>query len=168
MSEWKVKVNETKEYELESKVNNWQINGKLKDIDLLDLGNGKYHLIHEGKSYNASLIELNKEEKKVTMKVNNHTYELELEDRFDQLLQQLGMDDLASAAVSLIKAPMPGLVLNVMVEVGQEVGKDESLLILEAMKMENVLKSPAEGKIKNISVNEKESVEKNQILIEFE
>ena len=102
------------------------------------------------------------------MKVNNHTYELELEDRFDQLLQQLGMDDLASAAVSQIKAPMPGLVLNVMVEVGQEVGKDESLLILEAMKMENVLKSPAEGKIKSISVNEKESVEKNQILIEFE
>ena len=66
MSEWKVKVNETKEYELEAKDNNWQINGKMKDIDLLDLGNGKYHLIHEGKSYNASLIELNREEKKVT------------------------------------------------------------------------------------------------------
>ena len=66
MSEWKVKVNETKEYELEAKDNNWQINGKMKDIDLLDLGNGKYHLIHEGKSYNSSLIELNREEKKVT------------------------------------------------------------------------------------------------------
>ncbi len=134
----------------------------------MEVGSGKYHLIHEGKSYSASLVELNKEEKQLKLKINNRTYNLDIEDQYDQLLHKLGMDNLASAAISQLKAPMPGLVLDVMVKEGQTVSKDDSLLILEAMKMENVLKSPADLTIKKVTVEEKQSVEKNQILIEFE
>ncbi len=168
MSEWKVKVNNDKEYQLDAQKDKLLVEGEDLSLDLLDLKNGKYHLIFNGRSFNASLIELNNEEKKVKIKINNNIYDLEVEDQFDQLLHKLGMDNLASAAISQLKAPMPGLVLNILVKEGQEVAKDDSLLILEAMKMENVLKAPADLKIKKIEVEEKQSVEKNQVLIEFE
>ena len=63
---------------------------------------------------------------------------------------------------------MPGLVLDVKLNVGDSVEKGDSILILEAMKMENVLKSPAEGVVKSIHINKGDAVEKNQLLISFE
>jgi biotin carboxyl carrier protein len=62
---------------------------------------------------------------------------------------------------------MPGMVLNVLVNEGQTVKKGDALLVLEAMKMENILKSPAEGTIKKITAVKGTAVEKNQILIQF-
>ena len=66
-----------------------------------------------------------------------------------------------------IKAPMPGLILDIKVEVGQEVKKGDPILILEAMKMENILKSPGDGIVKAIKVKVKDNVEKGQLLLEF-
>ena len=63
---------------------------------------------------------------------------------------------------------MPGLVLDIPVEVGQEVEKGEGVLILEAMKMENVIKSAGVGTIKAIHIKQGEAVEKGQLLIEME
>ncbi|MDX1317201.1 MAG: acetyl-CoA carboxylase biotin carboxyl carrier protein subunit, partial [Xanthomarina gelatinilytica] len=74
----------------------------------------------------------------------------------------------ASKKVNEIKAPMPGLILDIHVKEGQEVKEDDALLILEAMKMENVLTSPRDGIIKSISVSKNDTVDKNQLLIEFE
>ena len=168
MSEWKVKVNQKDEFEIKNDRQELLIGESPANIDLLRIKEGKFHLIRGGKSYTASLIDLNTEEKTVDIKINNRLYHLDVEDQFDQLLHRLGMDDLVGAAVSQLKAPMPGLVLQLMVKEGQTLAKDESLLILEAMKMENVLKAPADVTIKKINVEEQQSVEKNQILIEFE
>jgi biotin carboxyl carrier protein len=63
---------------------------------------------------------------------------------------------------------MPGLIINVSVTEGTEVQKGDTLLILEAMKMENVIKSPRQGKVKKINVQLKQAVEKNQVMLEFE
>ena len=78
------------------------------------------------------------------------------------------MDTTQSNVVKEIKAPMPGSILNILVEAGQEVKAGDQLLILEAMKMENVIKSPGDGVVAKIHVDEKQSVEKNQVLISFE
>ena len=78
------------------------------------------------------------------------------------------MDNLLVTKVSDLKAPMPGLVLSIDVEVGKEVKKGDALLILEAMKMENVIKSPTDGVIKSIAVKTSQAVEKNQLLLNFE
>ena len=75
---------------------------------------------------------------------------------------------MTTKVVKEVKAPMPGLVVSVIATKGQEVKEGDSLLILEAMKMENVLKSPVDGVIKNIKIEETNTVEKNEILIEFE
>jgi biotin carboxyl carrier protein len=66
-----------------------------------------------------------------------------------------------------LRAPMPGLVVRIEVEPGQEVKRGDSLLVVEAMKMENELKAPYAGKIKDIKVTQGQAVEKNQVLLEF-
>ena len=66
-----------------------------------------------------------------------------------------------------IKAPMPGLVVRITVEEGAEVKKGDSLLVLEAMKMENVIKAPGDAVVGKIKVNAGQAVEKNQLLISF-
>ena len=67
-----------------------------------------------------------------------------------------------------IKAPMPGLILEVNVEEGAEVQEGDYLLVLEAMKMENTLTAPRDGVVKSVSIKKGETVEKNQLLIEME
>ena len=80
----------------------------------------------------------------------------------------MGFETGTTKKVNEIKAPMPGLILDINVEIGQEVKEDDPLLILEAMKMENALTSPRDGVIKSISVTKGDAVDKNQLLIEFE
>jgi biotin carboxyl carrier protein len=91
-----------------------------------------------------------------------------IQEPIDLLLKEMGMDQAAMQQAEDLKAPMPGLVLDIKVSPGQEVKKGDALLILEAMKMENVLKAPADAKVKNICVDKGQGVEKNQVLIEFE
>lgn len=59
-----------------------------------------------------------------------------------------------------VKAPMPGLVLDILVEAGQSVNKGDNLLILEAMKMENIIKASGNGVVKNININKKMRLKK--------
>ena len=80
----------------------------------------------------------------------------------------MGFEVGASKVVNNIKAPMPGLILDINVKVGQDIKEDAPLLVLEAMKMENTLLSPRDGVIKYIAVSKGEAVDKNQLLIEFE
>jgi biotin carboxyl carrier protein len=94
--------------------------------------------------------------------------EVELSEPMDRLLHDLGMDTESVAKAANIKAPMPGLVLQVLVETGAEITKDEKVMILEAMKMENVIKSPGSGKVKAILVRPGQAVDKNQVLLGLE
>ena len=84
-----------------------------------------------------------------------------------QLRKRAGISTEASVQKNL-RAPMPGLIVEIKVEVGQTVAKDDALIVIEAMKMENVLKAPADGTVKSISVAKTASVEKGDVLLEFE
>jgi len=163
----KVKVNDRFDFEIDKKGKELFANNDLLQLDLSLLANNATHVIFKNKSFNTELVEINKAEKICTIKVNGNIYSIKIEDQFDQLLKQLGLDNLASAKVLEIKAPMPGLVLKVIVEEGMEIKKGDNLLILEAMKMENILKSSTDGTVKKISVKQGDKVEKNQVLIQF-
>ena len=78
------------------------------------------------------------------------------------------MDNLSSNAAEDLKAPMPGLVLDVKVSPGDSVTTSDVVLVLEAMKMENNIKAPAEGVVKSIEIEKGQAVEKNQVLVTFE
>ena len=95
------------------------------------------------------------------LKINSIKFDIDLKDKYDELLHNLGLDDLAVKKINEIKAPMPGMVLSILINEG------DSLLVLEAMKMENIIKSPADGTIKKINAITGIAVEKNQLLIQF-
>lgn len=160
----KATINGNKEFAVEA--NN--LNGTAVNWDLIEVRDQTFHIIKDNKGYNATLISFNAEEKTMILNVNGTEYEVAVKDKNDLLLQQLGISNKSSSAVQSIKAPMPGLIINVSVSVGEEVKKGDTLLILEAMKMENVIKSPRDGKIKKVNVQLKQPVEKNQVMLEFE
>jgi biotin carboxyl carrier protein len=162
--------------EKESIKTNLQINGNLiegligeKNIsaNLQKINSHQFHLLHNHQSYNIELIKLNEEEKTMILKINTVKYNVQLKDKYDELLHNLGLDISASKKINHVKAPMPGMVLNVLVKEGDMVKKGDALLVLEAMKMENIIKSPTEGQIKRIIVTKGAAVEKNQLLIQF-
>jgi len=143
------------------------LNGDSFEMDLATKGSVQ-HLIHDHKSYTIELVELNKEEKFCVLKVNNQEITVSIEDKYDALLKQLGMENMKSQKVNEVKAPMPGLVLNILVKPGQEIAKGDGLFVLEAMKMENIIKSPTDALVKSIEVEKGVAVEKNQVLVTFE
>lgn len=146
----------------------YNVDDKEIDWDLLDNGDNTFHIIKDYKTYKAVLIERDKHSKKMIISINGNHYPIDIKDKYDLLLEKLGMSNMTIVKLKDIKAPMPGLIISIDVKVGDFITKGDSLLILEAMKMENVLKSSGDGVIKSIKVNVSEAVEKNQVLIELE
>ncbi|MGC1632961.1 MAG: acetyl-CoA carboxylase biotin carboxyl carrier protein subunit [Gelidibacter sp.] len=143
-------------------------NEDIKSLDTIETSPLKYHILQDGKSYNAEIIDSNFTEKSYKVKVNNKVYKINIFNDLDILIKDLGFELGSSKLVNEIMAPMPGLILAMNVKVGDEVKENDSLLILEAMKMENIISSPRNGFIKSISVQKGDAVDKNQILIEFD
>ena len=127
----------------------------------------RVHLIKGNESMEAELLSIDYEAKSLQIRLGCQTATLELKDRFDLLLEKMGMNSIGSSSLKDIKAPMPGLILDLKVKAGDDVKKGDVILIFEAMKMENIIKSPGDGVVKEVKVNLKQSVEKNQVLIQF-
>jgi len=136
--------------------------------DIIRLSKSKHHVLHNNKSIIAEIIESDFKSKLYKVKVNNNIYNTNINNDLDNLINKMGFEIGVSKLVNEIKAPMPGLILDINVEIGQEVKEDDALLILEAMKMENIITSPRDGIIKTISVIKGNAVDKNELLIEFE
>ncbi|QIL39875.1 biotin/lipoyl-binding protein [Pedobacter sp. HDW13] len=164
---YKVKVNDQFLFEIENRDSAFLVNGDPVQFDLSEVNGSRAHVLYQHKSFRTEIVEVNKAGKTCTIKVNGNTYQISIEDQFDELLKQLGLDNLAANKVSEIKAPMPGLVLKVLVAENTEVKKGDNLLILEAMKMENILKSSTDGTVKKVMVVQGDKVEKNQVLVQF-
>ena len=142
-----------------------------EDISQLDIVHGnsqQFHVLVNHQAFQVEVLDANFPEKQLTLHVNGQRYELRLEDEYDQLIKQLGLSGGNQQKVSNIMAPMPGLILEVLVEPGKEVVKGDPLVILEAMKMENVIKSEGEGVVKLVHVEKGMAVEKGHQLVEME
>ena len=122
----------------------------------------------DNKAYIALIKQIDLCEKVCTINISGFDFTIKIDEPLDQLIRELGFLESVKTSVKEIKSPMPGLVVQVFVVVGQKVEDGEKLLSLEAMKMENILKSPGIGIIKKINVQKGNSVEKNQILVEYE
>mgnify|MGYP001385693109 CR=1 FL=1 len=142
------------------------VNGEVFEMDFSIQGSTS-HLLYNNKSYKVDLVSFDKDKKTCVVKINNKEYLASVEDKYDILLNKLGLGDVNNKKVNQINAPMPGLVLTIRVKVGSKVSKGDGLLVLEAMKMENIIKSPTDGIVKSIEVNKSDTVEKNQVLIKF-
>ncbi len=160
------KVND-KIFEITSDENGYSVNGSLFQWDKVKVSDGYFHILYQNKSYRAEVVTADKVTKSFTFKINGKNYTVELKDKFDLLLEKMGMNSAAAGKINHIKAPMPGLIIELKVKAGDLVKPGDQLLILEAMKMENILKSQGEGIVKNVKVKKGDIVEKGQVLVEF-
>lgn len=161
-------VNNSGTYVIQIEGENVLVNGGLVQIDLEEYSNNRLHVLLKNKSYLAEVVTVNYKEKEAEIKINGNLYHISLKDEKDTLLESLGIELNKVQSVSNLKAPMPGLVLEILVKAGDKVNKGDCLLVLEAMKMENLIKSPSDIIIKSIEINTGDKVEKNQVLIQFD
>jgi biotin carboxyl carrier protein len=164
---YQVKVNGQYNYDVEKNAEEIMINGDKVAADAKRLNANTWHIINNLRSYNVEVISFDSSEKTAEIKVNNNIYSITAKDQFDILLDKLGLSSLNAAKISEIKAPMPGMVLKVFVSEGMKISKGDNLFILEAMKMENIIKSPADVTVKTVKIKHGDKVEKGQILMLF-
>ncbi|MEZ4842073.1 MAG: biotin/lipoyl-containing protein [Flavobacteriaceae bacterium] len=159
-NKYKLNVNKTFEVNLSEE--------DVQQLNAVKTSEDSYHVLNDNKSYQAVVTQSDFLQKKYTVKVNSTEYEVAIADELDQLIKEMGFSVGSSKHVNSIKAPMPGLILDIHVKAGDSVKEDDALLILEAMKMENVIVSPRDGLIKSVSVTKGAAIDKGQLLIEFE
>lgn len=163
----KATVDQQKEYHITQKSEQIYLDEQNYDWDLSQLSPGHYHIVKDHKGYNLEVLAYDKASKTMTLKVNGVVHEVMLQNHTDLLLEKLGIKADAGTGLQDLKAPMPGLIVDIFVEPGQTVQKGDKLLSMEAMKMENILKAQGEGTVKEIIVSKGQSVEKNQVMIQF-
>ena len=121
------------------------VGNKYYDVEIIEEGNKSFKILLDGLPYKVNIV-----------------------DKYDQLANSLGLKSKSEKKQNNIKSPMPGLVIDVIVKAGDSILKGEPLVILEAMKMENILKASTDVKIKKVLVEKGKAVDKNAVLIEFE
>jgi biotin carboxyl carrier protein len=157
---YKVTVNQKQKFDVSSQ----QANA----LDVVSVSDHKFHLLFQNKSHQVEIVASDFIHKNYTVLVNNTLHVVQIANELDQQIAEMGFALGATKQINAIKAPMPGLILEICVEVGQEVQENDLLLILEAMKMENSFASPRQGIIKSIAVSKGDAVDKGQLLIVFE
>jgi biotin carboxyl carrier protein len=138
-----------------------------ENADFVQDSAGKIHILKNGKSYSAEILSADFDARSIEIMVNGRRFSVHISDKYEKLLKDLGLTIGGNQKMNMVKAPMPGLVLQIMVKSGDEVKKGDPMIILEAMKMENMLKATGEGIVKSIKVSKGQPVEKGSILIEM-
>lgn len=133
-------------------------------LKVTDLGDGRFAVLYDGKS-RVVTIEAESQQG-VTLRMSGAKHSVTWKDRQALLLESMGFASGEEEAEREIRAPMPGLVLNVLVEVGQAISAGDGLVVLEAMKMENELRAGTDGVVERIHVSVGEAVGKDALLIE--
>jgi biotin carboxyl carrier protein len=153
-----------KSYEVEISANNSVlVNGEPHRVDFRSIdGTAIYSLLLDSSSYEA-LVERSGDEYRVVIDGAQHL--VEVQDERTRKLTKVTKGPLGPAGDTPMKAPMPGLVREVLVNVGDIVKDRQGVVILEAMKMENELRVPRAGTVNEIRVKPGDKVDQGQVLL---
>lgn len=162
----KVKISE-KVYELEKDGIGFEINGEKVAMDILPHRDGEFHIISRDQSITAKVLAFDPVKKSLTISLCGQVFNLEIREEHDELLEKINFATGNGQNHEKILSPMPGLIQKILVNEYDDIQSGDPVLVLNAMKMENVLKSPVSGKVKDIFVKEGEQVEKGKVLIQF-
>ena len=162
-----VTINDKNSFSVSNEDGGWQLDNAETALDVSRQPNGLLSVLHNGKSYTAIIEKTDRKNKEITLRINGQIYKTNIKEPIDQLLSNMGLDLKALQKTEPVKSPMPGMILKILVTPGQQINKGDGLIILEAMKMENLLKANASGVVKSIKAVEKTAVEKGAILIEM-
>lgn len=164
---YNIKINGQEELSLNLEAGQINVGGKDLQWDIQPLPNKSFSIIANNKSYVAFLENVDRARKTMDLRIENSIYSIKIQEPIDLLLEKMGLDISKTQKVEPVKAPMPGLILKIMVTEGQTLKKGDPVLILEAMKMENVFKASSDAAVKAIKITEGQAVEKGEILIEL-
>ncbi|MCK0189835.1 acetyl-CoA carboxylase biotin carboxyl carrier protein subunit [Arenibacter sp. F20364] len=140
----------------------------IASLDIVKISDRQFHALRQNRAYKIKILHTDFANKRMTLEVNGSSYELALADKYDQMVDKMGLLTAKTHKINSIIAPMPGLIIDIMVTTGQKVVIGTPLIVLSAMKMENIITSSGEGIVKSIKVNVNEAVDKGQIIIEME
>lgn len=140
--------------------------GEKVKIKLYEDPNGFSYVVWKNKKYPVDIIE--KKQNKYTVMLNGVWHTFTVETPFSLKRKKFLQSKEGESATFNIEAPMPGKIVEVLVEEGSEVNAGEPILILEAMKMQNEISSPYDGIIKKIAIRQNDSVMKDDLLMEIE
>ncbi|HSN61962.1 MAG TPA: biotin/lipoyl-containing protein [Ferruginibacter sp.] len=141
---------------------------QINAVDIVKKSPTAFNVINEHRSVNVKLLEADPDCKKLTLEVDGESFIIEIKDELDLMLDKMGFGAVSNKHVKEIKAPMPGLVLEIAVTEGQEVKEGDKILILVAMKMENSIIIHTNAVIKRIAVTAGQAVDKGQLLVELD
>ena len=142
---------------------------KSEDITIVDRnGDKELTVIASGVKYKVKIVSIDFQAATYVLRINGKNFNCKARTHLHHLIGELGFNKASLNKLKDIHAPMPGLVLNINVKEGDEVKEGQNIMTLEAMKMENILKSPADGIISGIHTSVKSKVEKNELLISIE
>lgn len=158
----------TKTFKVEASDDGLQIDGSPFPLDIVKVRENYYSIVYENKSFTGEVLQVDRRSGTMLIRVNNNRYEVRVKDKFDLLLEKMGMNVNHTGRANTVRAPMPGLIVDMKIKEGDVVQLHDPLVVLEAMKMENVIKSPGAGIIKSVHVTQGQNVEKNQVLVELD
>jgi len=143
-----------------------EVDDKLYDVDIVMVEEGVYSIIHDGKSYNIEMIQGNSP-KNYFVNTYYSSLEVDIIDAQSRYQQNRNKDGIHSGD-KIISTPMPGKIVRIPVKEGDVVEKGSTVIVISAMKMESEYKSPVDGVVKKIYVNEGDTINSHQPLVEIE
>lgn len=144
----------------------FEVDGRVYDLDMVEVEDGVWSILYKGKSYNLELIPGEKP-KHYLVNTLFQSYEAEIVDAETRYRESREKSALGEGS-NRILSPMPGKVVKIPVKQGQEVQAGETVIVISAMKMESEFKAAADGIVKEIFVKEGDTVDGNQTLIIIE
>lgn len=157
---FKVNVNDSHDFEITQ--------DELESIDSIKRDDETFHVLYQNESLEATIVDSDFYNKKYKIAIGSNSYDITIADDLAILIKEMGLSLGTTKQVNSIKAPMPGLIIDVNVSEGQEIKENEALIVVEAMKMENALVAPRDGIVKAINVAKGDTVDKGALLIELE
>ena len=143
-------------------------NSDLQSFRFLSRDKDYVSFIYKGKRHEAQILDSDDGVKNLKLVIDNRVINMTLKDELDLLIDQMGLSAVVDEHGGDIFSPMPGLVIKLLVEIGDEVKKGQAVIVLEAMKMENLLQATSDGVIKEIKTKEGNSVTKGDLLVVIE
>ncbi len=155
-----------KELKREGNIYTISIDDIIYEVDLVKIGDHEYSILHKGKSFNVEVTE-KAEPKQYSISVSDTPFDIEIIDNESRYMlnRQNIIDD---SGDSIIRSPMPGRVVSVLVNAGDQVEAGQTVIILSAMKMESEFKAGKAGIVTDVAVKTGDTVENNQLLIIIE
>ena len=141
-----------------------RLNGSTPDVDLVRLSPTSWSLLLDGYSH---LIHVRPSREGLEVQLRQHTYFVHVKDELALAIESMGLESGTKHHSGLVTAPIPGLITQISVTEGDSVEKGQTVMVLEAMKMENEIGAPADGNIKSVHVTEGQSVEKGTPLLDI-